>query len=71
MSNDTTSAGIMSADNMSAESWRTPTEYYFDGVKMLGTAQPRAAAQNAKDFNFRNDDILIASYPKSGMYICC
>ena len=48
------------------ESWKVPEEYLFDGVKLMGNIFTPAAAQSAKDFKFRQDDIIIVSFPMSG-----
>ncbi len=51
------------------ESWKVPGEYFFDGVRLLGTLLTPESVQHAKDFHFRQDDILVATYPKSGEYM--
>lgn len=50
---------------MASSKYQLPGEYMYDGVK-LHRFFPKEGIEKVKEFVFRSDDILIATYPKSG-----
>ena len=45
------------------------TTYKYDGVTYHSTVTPKDTLQKIEKTYFRAEDIFIATYPKSGMYI--
>lgn len=48
-----------------ASSFKTPGEHVYDGV-VFCKIFPAATLDAVKKFKFKDDDVLIATYPKSG-----
>ena len=51
-------------DNM-AEPHKIPGAHIYEGKKYHGLI-PKKALDKVKSFQFRDDDILVATYPKTG-----
>ena len=48
-------------------SYKIPGEHIYDGI-VFGEIFPAGVLDAVKKFPFKEDDILIATYPKSGIY---
>ena len=48
--------------------YKIPGEHIYDGI-VFGEIFPADVLDAVKKFTFREDDILIATYPKSGMFV--
>ena len=44
---------------------KVPGEHMYEGLPYMSINTPEAL-QNVKDFRFRNDDVLLVTYPKAG-----
>ena len=47
--------------------YKIPGEHIYDGI-VFGEIFPSKVLDEVKNFVFREDDILIATYPKSGTF---
>ncbi len=48
-----------------AEEYKPKGGYFYDGIQ-FSKSFPAEQLQKTKDFDFFNDDVLIATYPKAG-----
>ena len=48
--------------------YKIPGEHIYDGI-VFGEIFPAEVLDAVKKFTFKEDDILIATYPKSGMFL--
>ena len=44
---------------------KCPGEHVYEGIRMMST-NPVSSLDAIKQFKFRDDDVLLATYPKTG-----